>query len=133
MLKNRIITKPLIGLLAFLISILLNLSVQNTYAGAGYYPVKIGEVLNIQTCIPVDAQLPVLIQVEKSNRKWVTIKEINTHGRSKGSCESKEFFANFRWKVNLLGGHALRAYDIKSKDWYFIWPDGIDSKSSIRK
>ena len=100
----------------------------NANASAGYYPTKMGEVLQIQGCVSAKAKSPLVIYLVDTNSKSIQIKQINSLSKNKGKCDKGEIEYQTPWRVDRRGDFALYIRDIKSKKSYSTWPDGIESK-----
>lgn len=116
----------IIFFILLLFSILI-FSTQFSFSSAGYYPVKKGEKLEVEVCVPRSIKSPINFVVSKDLKNWKTIKVINFKNLTRGQCESGSFELKYLWKVNVEGEWILHFFDPKSKKTYYPWPDGIVS------
>ena len=117
------------GLSALLIACL----VPPAHASAGYLPVRMGEILPVEACLPGNVHSPISLLVFTENNRSITVAKIkfkklfkdsyctDPHSTYDGSYQLK-----YSWKVSAFG--SLSFYDSKARKSYLGWPDGIQDK-----
>jgi hypothetical protein len=113
--------------ISLLIALLL-LPPVNAQASAGFYPTKVGDVIDIQGCVLAKAKYPLRIYLGDSNGKSILIKQINSLPKKQGECAKGEIEFLSPWRVDRRGDYSLYLRDMKNKRNYPVWPDGIESR-----
>ena len=115
-----------IGWKIFCISFFLALIPTTAFASAGYYPIKKGEILNAEVCLPNEVRPPISLQLNSGEGKPVTVFKIKSFVKKVKPCGKEKTLVAIRWKVDREGIYALSFYDPRSKKIFFGWPDGVE-------
>lgn len=112
----------------FYILILCVLFSDSANASAGYYPLKLGEVVEISSCIPKNLKPPIDLQVQgpKTSGKKVVVETVKKFVTRPGNCAKGEVELFFDWQSNREGSYTLYLYSPLSKKTFYPWPDGVD-------
>jgi hypothetical protein len=108
-----------------LFSILI-ISQSTAIASAGYYPLKIGEILMAEVCVPNKTKLPIYLELNDYKNSVFRVVKINSFSGSRGNCRINENRITVRWNANRLGEYMLSFYSTKSKKRFYGWPDGVE-------
>ncbi len=107
---------------------------QPARASAGYYPVRRGEILQVEVCLPKSAHSPIYLESYGASRKRVILAKISFKNLKKDSyCADPKmqydgpYHLKYNWKVNGFG--SLNFVDSKTKKAYFGWPDGVEESN----
>lgn len=122
----RIFLGTLLGL-----SLLLSSS-EIANSSGGYYPVKVGEILEVTSCVPKKLQPPLVLQIEGPNtsNKRKSVMTLTKLPSKRGSCANNEVEAIFTWQIQESGDFTLYVYSTRTKQDFFPWPDGVISTGS---
>ena len=102
----------------------------SSLASAGYYPVHRGDLLIIEACLPVKATSPLKLQIANTHLHWKTVSTVSFKKLKSGDCSKGYLKLKHRWKANVALGGGLRLFESKTKQSYFVWPDGIRVEES---
>lgn len=124
--RRRIFLGTLVGL-SLLVS-----SFEIANSSAGYYPVKVGEILEVTSCIPKKLQPPLVLQIEGPNtsNKRKSVMTLTKLPNMRGACAGNEIEAVFNWQIQESGEFTLYIYASKTKQTFLPWPDGVIATSS---
>jgi hypothetical protein len=102
-------------------------------ASAGYYPIKKGEVLESEVCVPKNTRPPLSLQLSSGGGKPMSVVTINAIPKLAGNCPKNEVQVFISWTVDRTGLYGLSFYASKSKSTYVGWPDGIEATNPSKK
>lgn len=116
------------------LALLIGLTPQPAFAGAGWYPAAKGESLMVEYCLPTANVGTLYLQALGSGTKWKTVAVIKHPKLRKDSYCTDDlkygfgqglYHLKYKWKVNISGGWALQLKSATSNQTYYGWPDGI--------
>jgi hypothetical protein len=122
-----------VGSKLILIAISMGLIPHTAAASAGYYPVKKGELLETEVCVPKNTKPPLSLQLTSGSSKAVSVSTINAIPKLTGSCPKDEIQVFMNWTVDRTGLYGISFYASKSKSSYVGWPDGIEVTNVSKK
>jgi hypothetical protein len=102
-------------------------------AFAGYYPIKKGEVLETEVCVPKNTKPPLSLQLSSGSGKAVSVSTINVIPKLTGSCPKDDVQVFINWTVDRTGLYGLSFYASRTKSSYVGWPDGIEVTNVSKK
>lgn len=118
-------------------AVIFNSATNLAVASAGYYPVNLGETLNVTTCIPEtgrSANPPLILNINglKTNDQNVEVARVTKWGKKKGNCGKWQYEVTIPWKVNVTGVYTLVVTAPNSQnDPGHVWPDGVDIPDAV--
>ena len=80
----------------------------------------------IQSCVPVVSASILSLQINNSNKGWITLKKIPSNKLSSLGCKNGFRKLVYSWKVDVSKGGSLRLWDKGANGSYLLWPDGIE-------
>lgn len=136
--KKQLLRGALIILCAIL---LIFVPAITSFASAGWSPTHPGDIFPVEFCIPFGAKSPVYLQVmepdKASGRTLATIhfnhlkQSDGCHQIMKNGLHGSQigpYDLIYKWRVNISGGHALQLYVPNLHQYFYGFPDGINSK-----
>jgi hypothetical protein len=102
-------------------------------ASAGYYPIKKGELLETEVCVPKNTKPPLSLQLSSGSSKAVSVSTISAIPKLTGSCPKDEVQVFINWTVDRTGLYGISFYASKTKSSYVGWPDGIEVTNVSKK
>lgn len=128
-------------IIAFLIIYIISATSISAMASAGYYPIKYGQTLVTETCVPELTKPPLILQIQGpgTKNKWVEVSRVNSWGKIKGNCGKFEYLVKIKWKINRTGAYSLSIKAPNNMADPSVWPDGVEipdtskSKTTTRK